>query len=203
MKSGDFVVVVQTFGGIAARSVGQVKHVNGDVRVRFIRPNRLILMPQRCVQKLDVTKTGKPKTGPPYPYKICNTCFMLKDHMNDFEINQSDVRGRKTYRPSCRECRIDITGKSITAREKRRMERDKPPQHSVYTCPICQDPMIVGVTAKIVAEHNNSTGQGRGWICDRCNTGLGRFKDDPAFLEKAIAYFKQYERVSAQQPLDA
>ena len=193
MRTGDFVVAVQAFGGIAARSVGQVKHANGDVDVWFIGAKRRVIMPERCVQKLDVTKTGKPKTGPLYPHKICNICFMLKDHEREFERNQNDGKGRPTYRPSCRECRIDITGKTITVRETRRMERFKPPPHSVYTCPICEKVMIVGITAKVVAEHNNSTGKGRGWICDSCNTGLGRFKDDPEFLRKAIAYFKQYE----------
>ena len=36
-------------------------------------------------------------------------------------------------------------------------------------------------------------GEARAWICDSCNTGLGRFKDDILMLEKAIAYLKRYQ----------
>ncbi|WP_230380692.1 endonuclease domain-containing protein [Helicobacter pylori] len=43
-------------------------------------------------------------------------------------------------------------------------------------------------------DHNHDTGQGREWICDSCNTGLGRFKDNPKFLEKVIEYLKKYEK---------
>ncbi|WP_233704578.1 endonuclease domain-containing protein [Helicobacter bizzozeronii] len=30
-------------------------------------------------------------------------------------------------------------------------------------------------------------------MCDSCNTGLGRFKDNPKFLEKVIEYLKRHE----------
>ncbi|MDR0645017.1 MAG: endonuclease VII domain-containing protein [Treponema sp.] len=36
---------------------------------------------------------------------------------------------------------------------------------------------IVGITAKIVADHDHHTGNIRAFICDSCNTGLGRFKN--------------------------
>ena len=192
MKPGDFVVLVESFDGIDARSVGQVKHVNGDMDIYFIGDAQRKFVPPHMVRELDVSKTGKPKTGQIYPHKICNICFKLKDHETEFARNQTDGKGRPTYRPSCLDCRVAITGKTITPAEKQRMNRFKPKLHSVYTCPICQKVMIVGVTAKVVAEHNNSTGKGRDWICDSCNTGLGRFKDDPAFLEAAIDYFKRH-----------
>ena len=28
----------------------------------------------------------------------------------------------------------------------------------------------------------------RGYICDACNLGLGKFKDDPAIVKKALDY---------------
>ena len=37
-------------------------------------------------------------------------------------------------------------------------------------------------------DHNHKTGEVRGLLCDDCNYGLGRFKDDPLLLKKAILY---------------
>ena len=192
MKVDDFVVTVKDFNGIVRRSVGLVRHANGDLDVLFIGLNRRVIIPAEYVEWLDVTKTGKPKTGPHHPLKICNRCFLLKDNRTEFQPNQNDKQGRSTTRPSCNDCRADIDGKKLTAREQRRMDTFKPPLHSIYTCPICEKRMIVGITARLAADHNNSTGRGRHWICDSCNTGLGRFGDDVRFLEKVIAYLKQF-----------
>ena len=61
------------------------------------------------------------------------------------------------------------------------------------SCPVCEKRSIVAVTANIVADHDHDTGMAREWICDSCNTGLGRFKDDITILEVAIEYLKRFE----------
>lgn len=192
MESGDFVVSVRDFDGVERRSVGIVKRVNGDLDVFFIGLGRMVHCDVQDVKIFDVAKTGKPKTGDPFPLKICNICHKLKDNETEFQRNQNDVQGRPTTRPSCNECRKPIEGKKMSSQEIRRMERFKPAPHSVYTCPICEKRMIVGVTAKITADHSPRSGRGRNWICDSCNTGMGRFKDDIVFLEKVIAYLRQF-----------
>lgn len=47
---------------------------------------------------------------------------------------------------------------------------------------------ICGEGKKFAIDHDHGTGVVRGILCDDCNVGLGRFKDDPRRLMNAIAY---------------
>jgi hypothetical protein len=40
----------------------------------------------------------------------------------------------------------------------------------------------------LVVDHRHSDDAIRGLLCDDCNQGLGRFKDNPALLQSAISY---------------
>ena len=40
-------------------------------------------------------------------------------------------------------------------------------------------------------DHDHETGKFRGWLCVNCNTGLGKFGDNIAGLEKAIEYLSR------------
>jgi hypothetical protein len=55
------------------------------------------------------------------------------------------------------------------------------PEH----CEICGKKYKV-----IVYDHCHKTGKGRGWICMKCNTTLGKVDDDISLLEKMIVYLK-------------
>lgn len=40
-------------------------------------------------------------------------------------------------------------------------------------------------------DHNHQTGKIRGLLCDDCNIGIGKFKDDIGLIQKAINYLKR------------
>ena len=111
----------------------------------------------------------------------------------EFDKNQTDAKGRSTTRPSCRVCRQDIDGKKLDGQEAKRMGESRPLRKTIFTCPICEKRTIVGITVHIVRDHDHETGKGRAWVCDSCNTGLGRFKDSVEFFEKVVTYLQKYK----------
>jgi hypothetical protein len=182
---GDYVIANCDIGNIKRQSVGWVKNVSGDTRkVYFIGMNKMADVVCDKLEYLDIKKTGKP-----YNKKICNICHIIKD-MKEFDVNQTDAKGVKTRRPSCKICRIEIDGTPLKLSERKRFNAIKP--KDIFTCPVCKKTSIVGITAKLVIDHDHKTGEGRGWICDSCNTGLGRFKDDIQLIEAIISYLKSF-----------
>lgn len=60
-------------------------------------------------------------------------------------------------------------------------------------CDICKKPETVtraGRVRILNKDHDHSTGQWRGLLCSRCNTGLGVFRDNPAILRAAAEYLE-------------
>jgi Recombination endonuclease VII len=53
-------------------------------------------------------------------------------------------------------------------------------------CDICGEPPTE--KHRLDMDHDHQTGAFRGWLCNACNTSLGRFKDDPALLRAAADY---------------
>ena len=49
---------------------------------------------------------------------------------------------------------------------------------------------------KVVADHDHHTGHIRGFICDSCNTGLGRFKNGDNYLKNAIRYLEENDKLA-------
>lgn len=55
-------------------------------------------------------------------------------------------------------------------------------------CKICN---LADIQKKLVVDHNHDTGAVRGLLCDSCNLGLGKFKDNQDYLQSAIEYLKE------------
>ncbi|HNW89421.1 MAG TPA: endonuclease VII domain-containing protein [Bacteroidales bacterium] len=191
IKANDFVVLTEKIKNIEKNSVGFVKKVKPTkATVFFIGKQKEIDIELSNVKLIDVTKTGRPKgTAKEFPTKICNVCHILKS-IEEFDINQNAVVG-KTRRPSCKDCRKTIDGVALKSSERKRMEAIKP--EIFFVCPICKKASIPGITANLVIDHNHTTGNANDWICDSCNTGLGRFKDNIELLQEIIQYLKKYQ----------
>jgi hypothetical protein len=55
-------------------------------------------------------------------------------------------------------------------------------------CAICG-----GTSGKRLSyDHCHRTGKFRGWLCTRCNAGIGFFKDDLVLLASAIRYLTKF-----------
>lgn len=56
-----------------------------------------------------------------------------------------------------------------------------------YKCAICTNDL----TEKFTVDHNHNTGNVRGLLCYKCNTGIGLLCDSPEILSKAIHYLDE------------
>ena len=124
--------------------------------------------------------------------KVCNQCFTLKP-VSAFDANQSRKDGSTIYRPTCSDCRQGIDGVRNHAVRQDGTKPYKPETGAFWRCPICEKDGIVGVTVKLVLDHGHLTGDARDYVCDSCNTGLGRFRNGKDFLKNALAFIEKWE----------
>ena len=198
MKQGQWVYCSEGVGyqheqsGVSRRkrhfkknAVGLVRDVkNHHVTVWLIGTDEVWDVALEHVFPLDVTKTGDQ-----FPHKICNVCHCLLS-VELFDRNQNNKHGI-VRRPSCHQCRTDIDKRAPKSMQARAFEKNRPKKGDVFQCPICLRRSIANITAKVVADHNHHTGDIRDFICDSCNTGLGRFKNGENYLRNAIAYLEE------------
>ena len=176
----------RTISHFEENSVGLVKEVRGDaVIVLLVGRNETFKIPRSEVQTINLDETGDQ-----FERKICNRCHVLKP-VEEFAFNQTQKGGRRIRRPSCQVCRLDIERRHIPARIKKEAERKKPQERTVWRCPICEKQTIIGVTSKLALDHDHRSGRTRGYICDSCNTGLGRFRNGKTYIQNALQWLKE------------
>ena len=63
-------------------------------------------------------------------------------------------------------------------------------------CGICGKPEYIvmrGETKRLVIDHDHDTGKVRALLCDGCNTGLAKFKENPDALREAAQYIERHK----------
>ncbi len=110
-----------------------------------------------------------------------------------FASNQTRKDGSSIYRPTCKNCRTGIDGVVNQAIRSDGAKPEEPLTGAFWKCPICCKEHIVGVTVKVVLDHDHLSGYARDYICDSCNTGLGRFRNGTNFLNNAIDFIESFE----------
>ena len=121
---------------------------------------------------LDLTKT-----------KLCTMCNQV------LPVHKFGYEGSKGYlRYECRDC-AKKHGKLVA-----KIKKSAPKVKIDHKCPIClrgaDELSSYGKkkSAVWVADHDHKTEQFRGWLCHKCNLGLGNLGDDAERCKRAMEY---------------
>lgn len=132
--------------------------------------------------------------------KVCSYCKQASP-LDDFHMSKGHSSGRAAV---CKPCQADYSAKWYQDNKERRKEEMRVNQYMRYYgitieeydvlykeqnhgCAICK--ASTGSNGKrLSVDHNHKTGEVRGLLCDDCNIGLGKFKDNSSLLAKAINY---------------
>ena len=170
-------------------AVGRLRALEGDTAtVWLIGSNETWDISRKNLSLVNLSKTGDK-----FDKKICNTCHCLLNTKKNFAINQRNKHGI-VRRPSCRQCRTDIDKKPPKTAQAKAMAKKKPKKGDIFCCPVCSRRYIAEVTVKVVADHDHNHGNTREFICDSCNTGLGKFRNGRYYLKNAIRYIEEREK---------
>ncbi len=130
---------------------------------------------------------------------ICSSC-KIKKQVSQFPRS---VRSSSGFSSWCKDCcnsaKRDTTARhpdkklashlkhyyGITLEEYRKIEADQE-----GLCKICgKTPDELG-EPRLSVDHCHKTQRVRGLLCGNCNRGIGKFRDDPELLRKAIEYLE-------------
>ena len=120
----------------------------------------------------------------------CKSCHCVKP-LEDFHRNINSSEGRLH---KCKDC---VNSHAKDFREiyphKRIMTKYGVEEDLAKILAECRTCDICGQTERrTVVDHCHTTGEVRGKLCDDCNLGLGRFKDNPSFLTLAASYISSF-----------
>ena len=128
----------------------------------------------------------------PEGFRWCPSCEQVVAH-EDFVRNAGTASG---FGSRCRACDSAANSDSYFYRKYKMTRGQLEALRSAQgdSCAIC------GETEPQHLDHDHETGAIRQLLCQRCNQGLGLFRDDPSFLRAAADYV---ERHRARQAAEA
>lgn len=103
--------------------------------------------------------------------KICLYCNESKS-LSEFPRH---IHYKDNLDSRCRDC------VKKHSKIRNRLHKEAPPKPS--TCECCGQ-----IPQKWVLDHDHDTEQFRGWLCDQCNTGIGKLGDDVDGIVNALNY---------------
>ncbi len=140
--------------------------------------------------------------------KLCSRCKRWKTR-DEYTRARNKPDGHYNYCTECRKVirRIDYqNGKKKSAAKSRRQRYGITASQFALmkgrqedACAICRTPFASKLDTHL--DHDHKTGAIRGILCNRCNHGIGVFKDDPERLSRAISYLKQPQRLPREYRL--
>lgn len=138
--------------------------------------------------------------------KTCSKCKETKNQIR-FHKNKSRWDGTSAY---CNEC-MKLIRKNYTNNPKTSWARKLKTKYKISVkyyeillqnqknkCNICKKVEVkkdsTGKVQNLSVDHCHKTGKIRGLLCDKCNLGLGHFKDNVKYLKNAIKHLNNNRR---------
>lgn len=128
--------------------------------------------------------------------KECKACLVEKS-IFEFEKNQRTPKGAVNRRSECKDCRKgNRKPLSVAKRKSFETENPRPPIGDTFECPICEK-MFTVQKGSVNLDHDQETGEPRGYLCSQCNTGMGKLDDDISVLARAIGWINDARKKPA------
>ena len=134
--------------------------------------------PQHQLRRMDNEKNYSPKN--------CEWVNVNKNHNHTKYLKNY----RKNNKDSVKNCKL-IKAYGITIDDYNKLYGLQDGK-----CAICGTDKTHNGTA-LAVDHNHKTGNVRGLLCSKCNTGLGCFKDSEALMQKAITYLNNHNNLGS------
>lgn len=117
--------------------------------------------------------------------RICFSCVNKQQADAKLKRLKSDQSVLEYNRAKTRKCLFKKFG--LTVEEGESILRDQE-----FKCKICCSEITLDAESdrnqKAVLDHCHSTGKFRGFLCHKCNVGIGQLGDSPDLVKKALDY---------------
>lgn len=127
-------------------------------------PKRLKFCSPKCTYTNRNNKRSRGRS------KICKGCN--KEFSDSSRVNNCKLCKK------CFEYRTDVYKYGISGETAEQLR-------SIKNCMICKS------TKTLCIDHDHKTGEVRGILCHKCNTGLGSFSENIDFLKDAVIYLQE------------